>query len=150
MNWSTCLSALAAFIFTGVLAMAGPAEEHFENLVRPLLAQQCQKCHGEKKQQGGLRLDSRQALLKGGDNGPAVVPGEPGSSLLIRAVSHSTELKMPAAKNSHLNRSSPWSVGCATGQPGPVTARPRPLSTPPALPKPSGHCGRSSLERPRL
>ena len=98
MNWSTCLSALAAFIFTGVLAMAGPAEEHFENLVRPLLAQQCQKCHGEKKQQGGLRLDSRQAILKGGDNGPAVVPGEPGSSLLIRAVSHSTELKMPAAK----------------------------------------------------
>ena len=79
-------------------AMAGPPEDHFENAVRPLLSAHCAKCHDDKKQQGGLRIDSRAALLKGGESGPAIVPGKPEESLLIRAVRHTGELKMPNGK----------------------------------------------------
>jgi cytochrome c553 len=58
----------------------------FETNIRPLLVDSCYKCHSAKKQKSGLRLDSRAAILKGGDSGPAVVPGDPDKSLLIRAV----------------------------------------------------------------
>ena len=69
--------------------------EFFEKQIRPLLVQHCVGCHGEKKQEGGLRLTSRDMLLKGGDTRPAVVPGEPDESLLIRAVEYLDEPKMP-------------------------------------------------------
>lgn len=70
--------------------------EFFEKQVRPVLVEHCHKCHGAAKQWAGLRLDSREALLKGGDNGPTVVPGKPDESLLILAVRHTDEnLKMP-------------------------------------------------------
>ena len=59
-------------------------EQFFEQNVRPLLAQNCYSCHGDKKQKGGLRLDSIEAILKGGESGPAVVPGKPDESLLVR------------------------------------------------------------------
>ncbi len=52
-------------------------EQFFEQNVRPLLAENCYSCHGDKKQKGGLRLDSLEAILKGGESGPAVVPGKP-------------------------------------------------------------------------
>lgn len=69
---------------------------HFETNVRPILDEHCLKCHGSTKQWAGLRLDSREAILKGGDSGPAAVAGEPDASLLIRAVRHEDEnLKMP-------------------------------------------------------
>jgi Protein of unknown function (DUF1549)/Protein of unknown function (DUF1553)/Planctomycete cytochrome C len=68
----------------------------FETRVRPVLVEHCDKCHGAKKQWAGLRLDSRAALLRGGDSGGAIVPGKPQESLLIRAVKHEDEdLKMP-------------------------------------------------------
>src|SRR5947209_7997570 len=69
--------------------------EFFEKHVRPLLVENCQGCHGPAKQRGGLRLDTRAGLLKGGDTGPAVVPGKPDGSLLIKAVLHEGERKMP-------------------------------------------------------
>jgi len=68
----------------------------YETSIRPLLAEQCLKCHGDKKQWGGLRLDLRAALLKGGDSGAAIVPGKPDKSLLIRAVRQlDDDLTMP-------------------------------------------------------
>ncbi len=71
-------------------------EEFFEKQVRPVLVEHCHKCHGPTKQWAGLRLDSRDAILKGGDNGPAIMPGKPDASLLIRAVKHTDDnLKMP-------------------------------------------------------
>jgi hypothetical protein len=70
--------------------------EFFEAKVRPVLAESCQKCHGATKQASGLRVDSREALLEGGDNGPAVVPGDPSKSLLVQAVRRTHEdIKMP-------------------------------------------------------
>ncbi len=70
-------------------------EAFFEARIRPLLAEHCWSCHGPKKQKGGLRLDSRPALLEGGDSGPAVKPGDPAASLLIHAVRHEGATKMP-------------------------------------------------------
>jgi mono/diheme cytochrome c family protein/cytochrome c553 len=68
----------------------------FESAVRPVLVEHCQKCHGPAKQWNGLRLDSRAALLRGGQSGPAVVPGKPDESRLIRAIRHTDdEFQMP-------------------------------------------------------
>ncbi|MGH9847229.1 MAG: PSD1 and planctomycete cytochrome C domain-containing protein, partial [Blastocatellia bacterium] len=70
--------------------------EFFEKHVRPVLAENCYSCHGEKMQMSGLRLDSRAALLKGGDRGPAITPGDPEASLLIRAIRYADpDLAMP-------------------------------------------------------
>lgn len=84
------------------LAAEGPTAadaEFFENRVRPVLVEHCQKCHGEKKQKGGLRLDSRTALFAGGDQGTALVPGQPDESLLIEAVRYTDEgLQMPPTR----------------------------------------------------
>jgi len=62
--------------------------EFFEKEVRPVLADHCYKCHGEKKQKSGLRLDSREYVLKGGELGPVVVPGTPETSRLILSINH--------------------------------------------------------------
>src|SRR5687768_7085306 len=67
-------------------AFAPQDVEFFEASVRPLLVAQCQECHGAKKQEAKLRLDSREAVLAGSENGPVVVPGEPEKSLLITAL----------------------------------------------------------------
>ncbi len=70
--------------------------EFFEKRVRPVLVESCYECHGEKKQKGGLRLDSAAAVLKGGDSGPALVPGQPAESRLIKAISWSDpDFQMP-------------------------------------------------------
>jgi hypothetical protein len=71
------------------------AVEYFEKHVRPILADNCYSCHGPQKQKSGLRLDGRAALLKGGENGPAMVPGDPAKSRVIQAVHYDGELKMP-------------------------------------------------------
>jgi Protein of unknown function (DUF1549)/Protein of unknown function (DUF1553)/Planctomycete cytochrome C len=69
-------------------------EDFFENNVRPILVNNCSGCHIESVS-GGLKLDSREALLKGGDMGPVLVPGDPDKSLIITAVHQNTPLKMP-------------------------------------------------------
>jgi hypothetical protein len=71
------------------------AVEFFEKSVRPLLASRCQGCHGSAKQKGGLRLDSRAAMLKGGSSGPAVVPGDLTASRLIDAIHYGEAVQMP-------------------------------------------------------
>jgi Protein of unknown function (DUF1553)/Protein of unknown function (DUF1549)/Planctomycete cytochrome C len=69
--------------------------EFFEVRVRPVLAEHCFACHGEKHQRGGLRLDSAAAILKGTEEGPVLVPGDPDKSPLIRAIRRQGEIKMP-------------------------------------------------------
>ena len=66
----------------------------FENHVRPTLVKHCIKCHGESKQEAGLRLTSIDSLLTGGDSGPAIVAGQPEQSLLIEALRYES-LEMP-------------------------------------------------------
>ena len=79
---------------------AAPSEgiEYFEKHIRPVLVKHCYSCHSSEANsvEGGLLLDTRQSLLKGGDSGPAIVPGRPEKSRLLRAISHADEeLQMP-------------------------------------------------------
>lgn len=69
--------------------------EFFERQIRPILAAQCWNCHGEKKVESGLRMDSREAILKGGDRGEIVLPRESAPGLLMHAIRRDGELKMP-------------------------------------------------------
>jgi hypothetical protein len=80
-----------------VLVAAGPAlaDDFFEREIRPLLVEKCQSCHGDKKVRGGLKLTAREAVLKGGESGPALVPGKPLDSLLVKAIQYTGELRMP-------------------------------------------------------
>jgi hypothetical protein len=83
---------------TAASASAAPpdAGEFFEREVRPLLTTHCLNCHGDKKAKGDLRLNSRENLLRGGENGPAAVPGQPDQSRLIQAIRYTDlTLKMP-------------------------------------------------------
>ena len=68
----------------------------FETKIRPALVQHCFECHSAdaKKLGGKLRLDNREAMLKGGESGPVLVPGNPGESLLLQALRHE-DLEMP-------------------------------------------------------
>ncbi len=70
----------------------------FEGQVRPVLVNECGKCHSAAKHKGGLRVDSRAALLTGGDTGPAVVPGKPEESLLVAAINHAGPEMPPSGK----------------------------------------------------
>jgi cytochrome c553 len=74
-----------------------PAQDFFERHVRPILVAKCLACHGPRKQESGLRLDSRAALLRGGDRGPAVDLKLVDRSLLLRAIRHDGDLEMPPA-----------------------------------------------------
>jgi hypothetical protein len=71
----------------------------FESKIRPILVENCYECHSaDRKQKGGLRLDTREATLQGGDTGPALVPGNPARSLLLQAVKWEGDLEMPPRK----------------------------------------------------
>jgi hypothetical protein len=74
-----------------------PADvEFFETKIRPVLVAECYECHDAKKQKGDLRLDYRDGLLKGGEEGPAIVPGDAKKSILLQSMDHTHEtLQMP-------------------------------------------------------
>ena len=93
---------VAAGMVTRLAGAEGAGEaEFFERRIRPVLAEQCYECHSatSPKLKGGLRVDSRAALLQGGETGPAVVPGKPEASLLVKALAHTDpDLAMPPKK----------------------------------------------------
>lgn len=73
----------------------------FEKKIRPVLVEHCYKCHSLEsgKEKGGLLLDSKEAMLRGGDSGPAIVPNEVEKSLLIEAIRYTNvDLQMPEKK----------------------------------------------------
>ncbi len=89
----------AVFALVAIISFAGEShgqnagklktvgnELFFETKIRPLLSENCFKCHGEKKQKGGLRLDSIHRILEGGDLGAAIIPGNVKGSLLVKAI----------------------------------------------------------------
>jgi hypothetical protein len=93
------LVATLAFAFRMQAAEPTPEQlQFFENKVRPILSDNCYKCHSAqaKKVKAGLWLDSREGVQRGGDNGPVIVPGDPDKSVLVTAVKYSDpDLKMP-------------------------------------------------------
>ena len=92
---------LAAFALTGRAIAADPTPEQaqfFEGKIRPILSEKCYKCHSVEtgKSKGGLTLDTRDGLLKGGESGPAVKPGDADRSILVKAVMYTDkDLQMP-------------------------------------------------------
>ncbi len=105
------------------------AIEFFEKQVRPLLVKQCVSCHGPAQQFSSLRVDSREALLKGGNRGPSLIPGDATLSLLGKAIRHEG-LKMPmgsklapdeiAAVEKWITLGAPW----PSASPAPSAAAP--------------------------
>lgn len=110
--FSTVLAAVILGWGTGVTVAAAPtvtledkqdkqdkidpqAAEFFEKKVRPLLFDNCFGCHGDKRANGSLRLDSLAAMLKGSSAGPVLVPGDPDKSKLISAIQYIDATKMP-------------------------------------------------------
>ena len=98
--------------------------EFFEKKIRPVLVEHCYSCHSTaKKQKGGLALDSRTGVLKGGESGPAVVAGEPGESLLLKAMRYTDpELQMPPKGKLPAAVIADFEKWIARGAPDPRTA----------------------------
>jgi hypothetical protein len=103
--------------------------DYFEKHIRPILVDSCYKCHSaqSEKLKGGLYVDSRYGLLKGGKTGPAIVPGEPEKSLLIKAVRYVDEdLQMPPKKQldkEQVEALQTWvKMGAPDPRPDPATA----------------------------
>ncbi len=100
-------------------------DEFFETRVRPVIFDRCLDCHGREKSKGGLRLDSREAMLKGGESGPVVLPGKPDSSRLIAAIRYDGDVQMPpkgklkeeeiAALSEWVKRGAQWPEARARG-----------------------------------
>ena len=117
---------LPALLVVSIFVLPARADDEFESKVRPLLAKHCGSCHFQsvaKKLKGGLSLDGRDVMLKGGNSGPAIVPGDPDKSLLIRAIRYEDlefpmppKGKMPAEAIATLER---W---VKNGAPGPNAA----------------------------
>ncbi|HKB00901.1 MAG TPA: PSD1 and planctomycete cytochrome C domain-containing protein [Gemmataceae bacterium] len=142
--------------------------EFFEKHVRPLLVGKCQECHGPEKQKGGLRLDTRDAVLSGGESGPAIVPGDPVKSRLVQAVGYADTLRMPpkqkltaeqvATLTSWVKMGAPWPEAkdvrpAVTGSDFKITAQDREFWSfrpvrEPALPAvKNGHWAQSAIDR---
>ncbi len=105
-----CLIALSVVLSANHVQAADPpggnspeaqhAGEHFfERKVRPVFVEHCHKCHAGEKQKGGLKIETLQGLLAGGDSGPAIVPGDAEHSLIIQAIHWGDDtVQMPPTK----------------------------------------------------
>ncbi len=102
--WRPAMNPFVTFVVsvaTAVSAVAIPVaaqspDDFFEARVRPVLAKQCVECHSEARVRGRLKLTTRAQMLAGGKSGPAIVPGNPDASLLIKAVRHEiAKMEMP-------------------------------------------------------
>jgi mono/diheme cytochrome c family protein len=87
--------ALSALTLADEPKPTAEAIEFFESKVRPILVNQCLGCHGPEKQKAGLRLDSRPAMIEGGDSGAVIRPGDPDKSRLVEVVRYGSDIQMP-------------------------------------------------------
>ena len=110
----------------------------FETKIRPVLIDNCVSCHGKNAQIAGLRVDSREALLKGGDSGASLVPGDAAKSLLVQVIKHAGKIKMPQGgklKDSEIADIEAWVAMGAPWTPS-VAAKPSEGESKPAKPAP--------------
>ena len=131
--WAS-MCALMALALPATAADGDAALEHFEKKIRPLLAEKCHTCHSAEAPStfAGLYLDSRDGVLRGGDSGPAVVPGDSANSLLLRAVRGEARVPMPPTGRlsddeiedlaAWVEAGSPWPSEQARGQADPGEA----------------------------
>src|SRR5215510_7268461 len=103
---------LAAFRLTAPQALPADSSDYFESKVRPILANNCYSCHTNSAL-SGLRLDSLDAMKRGGKRGAAIIPGDADGSLMIQALRHTASdgLKMPMGgklKDSEIDALATW------------------------------------------
>jgi hypothetical protein len=106
--------------------------EFFEKSIRPVLVERCYKCHSadSDKVKGGLLVDTREGLIKGGDTGPAIVPGNPDKSLLIQAIRyHDEDLKMPPKEQLSKETVAAFEKWVKMGAPDPRKPGEKPVTT---------------------
>jgi hypothetical protein len=137
-NVFLCVITKGLLLFVGLgaaTALAGPASqsddaEFFEKKIRPILANSCYECHSHqaKKLKGGLYLDNRDELMKGGETGVAVVLGEPEKSRLIEAVRWSDpDFQMPPKQKLEPSAVADLVHWVKLGAPWPKGEAPRPV-----------------------
>ena len=127
--WSPHLLAvtlMCVLSVTGTETVTSPeGTEFFEKNIRPLLAENCYPCHSatSEKLKGGLHLDSRDGMLRGGDTRPAIIPGDPERSLLVDAVRYgNSDLQMPPKKRLTEREVSDLILWIKMGAPWPKTS----------------------------
>lgn len=113
-------------------------EAFFESHIRPILIDHCIKCHGPDKQKSGLRLDSRDALLRGGESGKIISGNKPDASALIKALRHDGEIQMPPKKKladetirhfeAWVKAGTPWPNSKSSTSPKPVVPNVDPIA----------------------
>src|SRR5260370_38816868 len=122
----TCCAFIAAIPAMASAEDRKPDAAATPERILPLLESRCIACHGPDAQEGGLRLDSRGAALKGGKHGPALKPGQPKESLLLQAALHEkNELAMPPKEKlsaGELNALETW-IRSGAPCPGAVVAQ---------------------------
>jgi hypothetical protein len=125
------LTLLGAVLLSGVLGAQQPEEQPtvkplskgeigtrlFLEQIQPLLEKNCLGCHSTTAKQAGLDLSSRQGLLEGGKDGPAVVPGNGKGSLLYRVITHSQQPAMPPQEETARSGGSPHRPLDRSGRP---------------------------------
>jgi hypothetical protein len=114
----------------------------FAKDIRPLFEASCTQCHAKGKAKGGLSVETREALLKGGDSGPAAVPGKGGESLLVKVVSSTDPDEVMPKKGTKwtpaqvamllawIDKGMPWDDGVTFAKPPPVNLKPRAVDLP--------------------
>ena len=124
------LAALAAIAFSYAPAHSAPASQFsaeavrfFESSIRPVLHARCAQCHNDRVRTSGLSVGSRESLLEGGNRGAALSPGRPGKSLLLSALRHETDLRMPAGGRLAVEEIAAFERWIEIGAPWPEAAR---------------------------
>ena len=118
-----CIVILLCVLDLPALVHGRADDDHFfETRIRPVLATRCFNCHGSTKSMKGLRLDSDAGLRQGGEDGTVVIPGDPGGSLLIRAIRYSEDRKMPPGQPLPADVVADFERWVADGARWPVTA----------------------------
>lgn len=144
------MSGLQVFGFSSIFAEEN-AEVFFETNIRPVLIESCFECHGQAEEANNLRVDSLEALLSGGDSGPAMIPGHADASLLIKAIRNTHEdFQMPPERplsQRVVGDFEKWiNAGAAWPKFNPVTIRRRTVKSARAFLDPSDKTVRSALQ----
>jgi hypothetical protein len=95
-GWFCCVLAIAAPAFPA--NHSGRDQRFFDTRVAPILAKRCLGCHNQELNNGNISFFDRDTLLKGGGRGPAIVPGRPEESVLVRVLRHDGEVQMPPGR----------------------------------------------------